>query len=129
MDSPRNRLILGIAAVAVVLGLCVAAVWSVRGRLPAQAGAVAVAPAADAALRTENLRLQAEVARLTAERDAALANARPVVTASPIAAPPAAATAPVEPPVTHARQSQKSAAPPSGDFTEPQTFSSASTSN
>jgi hypothetical protein len=128
MDSPRNRLILGIAAVALVVGLCVAAVWSVRGRLPAQPVPVAVMPASDQALRAENLRLQSEVARLIEERDAARSSARPVVTASPVAAPEAPAAI-AAPPAVHARRSQKAVASPSGDFTEPQTFSSASTSN
>jgi len=122
MDSPRSRLALGIAAVALAAGLCVVAVWSVRGRLPAP---VSVAPAADGALRAENLRLRAEVARLTAERDAALATPR---LAGPHATP---FTAPVQeaPPVTPPRRAAKPAAPASGEFTEPQTFGSASTSN
>jgi hypothetical protein len=124
MDSARSRLVLGIAAVALFAGLCFAAVWSDRGRLPAQPSSVAVAPADDQALRAENLRLRAEVARLMAERNAAPAKAAPA-----LARPPVSATSALEPPLTQSRQPAKPAAPPSGEFTEPQTFGSASTAN
>jgi hypothetical protein len=124
MDSPRSRLALGIAAVALAAGLCVAAVWSVRGRLPAPT-AVTVAPASDPAVRAENLRLRAEIARLTAERDAAAARSRP------LPEPPAVSAAPMQAPaaVPHRQAAKPAAAPQSGGFTEPQTFESVSTSN
>jgi hypothetical protein len=123
--TQRQRLILGIAAVAVVAGLCFAAVWSVRGRLqPAPAPVALASP--DPALVSENARLRAEVAHLTAERNAALAQKRQPV--APVVQPPADTAAPAE----SARPS-KLAKPqrPSGSdgFSEPQTFDSISTSN
>ena len=126
MDSPRSRLTLGIAAVALVVGLCIVAVWSVRGRLPGQPAPVAAAHRRPpmAALRAENLRLRAQVARLTSERDAALTKSRAPES-------PASYTGPIQiPAVPQPRAAaEKPAAPQSGDFTEPQTFSSVSTSN
>jgi hypothetical protein len=130
-STQRQRLILGIAAVALVAGLCIAAVWSVRGRL--QMAAAPVATASDgAALAAENARLRAEIARLTTERNAALA--RPP--AARFATPPAAAPAPdaeTVPPAAPARPVHPAtpAEPPagSGGFTEPQTFTSVSTAN
>jgi hypothetical protein len=124
MDSARSRLALGIAAVALFAGLCIAAVWSDRARLPAQPSSVAVAPADDQALRAENLRLRAEVARLMAERNAALARPAPA-----LERPPALAASVPEPPVAQSRQPVQPAAPSTGEFTEPQTFGSASTAN
>jgi hypothetical protein len=124
MESPRSRLALGIAAVAFVAGLCIVAVWSVRGRLPAPPAPVAVAPVtADAPLRAENLRLRADVARLTAERDAALAKPQPAPEPPARSTAPAPSPAPVRP-----QHASKPAAPaqPEG-FSEPQTFTSVST--
>ena len=128
MDPSRSRLALGIVAVALIAGLCFAAVWSALGRLPAP---VAVAPAADPALRAENIRLRAEVARLTAERNPTLARA-PVATASPVppmpaqALPSASRERATEPAPLHRAAMPAPAAHPDG-FAEPQTFTSVST--
>ena len=120
----RHRLVLGIAAVAVLAGLCAAAVWSVRDRLHAPPVPVAAATAApDPGLLAENRRLRSEVARLAAERDAALATVRSIQTqlaGVPAQIPPAA-----EP--ERRAPSPPSQAPASNAFAEPQTFSSAST--
>jgi hypothetical protein len=129
--SPR-RLVLGIAAVALLAAFCVFAVSSVRGRLRAAVPVAAVPEAGSAALQADNARLRAEVARLIAERDAALARA----TASPVPPLPqgAAEQAPAPQPAEPARASlppHRAAVPaaPSNGFTEPQTFESVSTTH
>ncbi|HTC31383.1 MAG TPA: hypothetical protein VK702_11705 [Candidatus Acidoferrum sp.] len=124
MNSARSRLVLGLAAVALFAGLCFAAIWSDRGRLPARPASVSVALPADGALRAENLRLRAEVARLTAERHAALAKPASALEPRAISANPVP-----EPRVTQRRQPAKPSSTASGEFAEPQTFGSASTAN
>jgi hypothetical protein len=116
-------LLLGIAAVAITAGLCAFAFWSVRGRLPAASVPVAVAPAPDLGLQAENRRLRSELARVTAERDAALARAPSAEVPPPLEPPAPAPAAPV-----HLKRGPAPAqAPASGVFTEPQTFESSST--
>ncbi len=123
MDFPNRRLALGIAATAAVIGLCFVAVWSVRGRLAAPAVAThvqetAISPAAASDIAKIAV-LQAQVARLKAERDAALAQVRALEGA---AAPPVAGAPP--PPA----QAHPAAPAPTGGFGEPQTFGTLSTS-
>jgi hypothetical protein len=136
MEHPlQRRLALGVTAVAVVAALLIAALWSAHNRFRGAPPTVAAAPSGAAPdLEAENLRLRAEVARLTAERDRALAavpvRSAPVHTASPEPALPSAQSRPQPVPVANSpgrRLPEPVSAPPLGSFSEPQTFSSTST--
>ena len=56
-------------------------------------------------------------------------NAAPAKSAPAHEGPPASASSLPEPPAARSRKPAQPAAPPTGEFTEPQTFGSASTAN
>jgi len=123
--SLQRRSILGIAVVVLLAGLCFAAVWSVRGRVHLPPSPVAASSPDDQGIRAENGRLRMEVARLTAERDAALARSNAAVRGA-VKSPPVSARPAPSITIPHGRH-VATAAPSSSGFVEPQTFGSAST--
>jgi hypothetical protein len=134
MEHPlQRRLALGVTAVAVVAALLIAALWSAHNRFRSAPPPVAAAPSGTAPdLEAENLRLRAEVARLTAERDRS--RAAPVRTASPEPAglplqsrPEAPPAAPPAANPSGRRMPVPVSAPALDGFSEPQTFSTVST--